>query len=318
MAEEGLRPIIVKRIKKGGGGHHGGAWKIAYADFVTAMMAFFLLMWLLGSTTKGDLNGISEYFKTPLKVAMGGGSGSGDSSSVIKGGGKDLTRTDGQVKASDDPQVKKTYNLTAAKAAMEAEENQRLKALKERIENKIEANPLLKKYKDQLLLDITSEGLRIQIVDEQNRPMFALAKAELQPYTKDILHEIGFVLNDVPNRISLSGHTDSTPYMSDAGYSNWELSADRANASRRELIVGGMQDAKVLRVVGLASAINLDKADPFNPINRRISIVVMNRKAEDNVLRDGRKIEVGDAEDAAEIAPAAAAQGKPSGPPVRK
>jgi chemotaxis protein MotB len=320
MAEEGLRPIIVKRIKKGGGGHHGGAWKIAYADFVTAMMAFFLLMWLLGSTTKGDLNGISEFFKTPLKVAMSGGSGSGDSSSVIKGGGKDLTRSDGQVKASDDPQVKKTYNLTAAKAAMEAEENQRLKALKERIEAKIEANPLLKKYKDQLLLDITSEGLRIQIVDEQNRPMFALAKAELQPYTKEILHEIGFVLNEVPNRISLSGHTDSTPYMSDAGYSNWELSADRANASRRELIVGGMQDAKVLRVVGLASAINLDKADPFNPINRRISIVIMNRKAEDNVLRDGRKIEVGDAEEAADIGAAVGAPpaAQPAGPPVRK
>ncbi|MRW93133.1 flagellar motor protein MotB [Duganella sp. FT80W] len=316
MAEEGLRPIIVKRIKKGGGGHHGGAWKIAYADFVTAMMAFFLLMWLLGSTTKGDLNGISEYFKTPLKVAMEGGSGSGDSSSIIKGGGKDLTRTDGQVKASDDPATKKTFNLTAAKQAMEAEENQRLKALKERIEAKIEANPLLKKYKDQLLLDITSEGLRIQIVDEQNRPMFALAKAELQPYTKEILHEIGFVLNDVPNRVSLSGHTDSTPYMSETGYSNWELSADRANASRRELIVGGMNDAKVMRVVGLASAINLDRADPFNPINRRISIVVMNKRAEENVLRDGRKIEVGDTEDAAAIP--AAAPTPPAGPPVRK
>ncbi|MHA4866707.1 flagellar motor protein MotB [Duganella sp. PWIR1] len=321
MAEEGLRPIIVKRIKKGGGGHHGGAWKIAYADFVTAMMAFFLLMWLLGSTTKGDLNGISEYFKTPLKVAMQGGSGSGDSSSVIKGGGKDLTRTDGQVKASDDPAVKKTFNLTAAKAAMEAEENQRLKALKEKIENKIDANPLLKKYKEQLLLDITNDGLRIQIVDEQNRPMFALAKADLQPYTKDILHEIGFVLNDVPNRIGLSGHTDSTPYMSETGYSNWELSADRANASRRELIVGGMQDSKVLRVVGLASAVNLDKADPFNPVNRRISIVVMNKRAEESVLRDGRQIEVG----AEEAAAAAAAAGaplpaalSPSGPPVRK
>ncbi|WP_343730835.1 flagellar motor protein MotB [Duganella sp.] len=321
MAEEGLRPIIVKRIKKGGGGHHGGAWKIAYADFVTAMMAFFLLMWLLGSTTKGDLNGISEYFKTPLKVAMSGGSGSGDSSSVIKGGGKDLTRTDGQVKASDDPTVKKTFNLTAAKAALEAEENQRLKALKEKIENKIDANPLLKKYKEQLLLDITNDGLRIQIVDEQNRPMFALAKAELQPYTKDILHEIGFVLNDVPNRISLSGHTDSTPYMSETGYSNWELSADRANASRRELIVGGMQDSKVLRVVGLASAVNLDKADPFNPINRRISIVVMNKRAEESVLRDGRQIEVGAEEAAAAAAAAGAplpAQIAPSGPPVRK
>ena len=201
MAEEGLRPIIVKRIKKHGGGHHGGAWKIAYADFVTAMMAFFLLMWLLGSTAKGDLKGISDYFKTPLKVAMQGGSGSGDSSSVIQGGGKDLTRRDGQVKASDDPTVKKTFNLTAAKQAIEAEEKQRLMTLKEKIEAKIESNPLLTKYKNQLLLDITTEGLRIQIVDEQNRPMFASARAEVQPYTREILREIGFVLNDVPTAI---------------------------------------------------------------------------------------------------------------------
>lgn len=317
MAEEGLRPIIVKRIKKGGGGHHGGAWKIAYADFVTAMMAFFLLMWLLGSTSKGDLKGISDYFKTPLKVAMQGGSGSGDSSSVIPGGGKDLTRKDGQVQASDEPAVKKTFNLTAARAAIEAEDAQRLKALKEKIEAKIETNPVLVKYKNQLLLDITTEGLRIQIVDEQNRPMFALAKAELQSYTKEILHEIGFVLNDVPNRIGLSGHTDSTPYMSETGYSNWELSADRANASRRELIVGGMADAKVLRVVGLASAANLDKADPFNPINRRISILVMNKRTEESVIRDGgRQIEVGAEEEAAAAPPAAT--GTPPGPPVRK
>ncbi|HEX8405566.1 MAG TPA: flagellar motor protein MotB, partial [Duganella sp.] len=201
MAEEGLRPIIVKRIKKGGGGHHGGAWKIAYADFVTAMMAFFLLMWLLGSTSKGDLKGISDYFKTPLKVAMQGGSGSGDSSSVIPGGGKDLTRKDGQVKAGGDEAIKKTFNLTAVRAALEAEDARRLQSLKEKIETQIESNPVLVKHKNQLLLDITTEGLRIQIVDEQNRPMFALANASLQPYTKEILHEIGFVLNDVPNRI---------------------------------------------------------------------------------------------------------------------
>jgi len=305
MAEEGLRPIIVKRIKKHGGGHHGGAWKIAYADFVTAMMAFFLLMWLLGSTTKGDLNGISEYFKTPLKVALEGGSGSGDSSSVIKGGGKDLTRQEGQVRATDDPSVKKTFNLTAAKQALEAEEAKRLQALKERIETKIDSNPLLKKYKNQLLLDLTSEGLRIQIVDEQNRPMFALASATLQPYTKDILHEIGATLNDVPNKIGLSGHTDSTPYLSDAGYSNWELSADRANASRRELIAGGMNEDKILRVVGLASAAHLDKKDPFNPINRRISIIVMNKKTEESVMRDGAKLDVGAEAEQATPAPAA-------------
>lgn len=292
MADEGQRPIIVKRIKKTAGGHHGGAWKIAYADFVTAMMAFFLLMWLLGSTSKGDLEGISEFFKNPLKVAMSGGSGSGDSSSVIKGGGTDLTRRNGQVKKGDTPPENKTYDLNAAKAALERAEGERLRSLKTRIESIIEANPTLKKYKNQLLLDITSEGLRIQIVDEQNRPMFALAKAELQPYTRDILEVLGMVLNDVPNRIGLSGHTDSTPYYSDAGYSNWELSADRANASRRAMVVGGLADEKILRVVGLAAAAPLDRADPFNPINRRISIIVMNKRTEDAVMRDAATLDV--------------------------
>jgi chemotaxis protein MotB len=305
MADEGLRPIIVKRIKKTAGGHHGGAWKIAYADFVTAMMAFFLLMWLLGSTSKGDLNGISEYFGTPLKVAMSGGSGSGDSSSVVKGGGMDLTRANGQVKKGDKTPEKKTYDLKAAKAVLEAEESKRLKALKAKIEATIEANPLLKKYQKQLLLDITSEGLRIQIVDEQNRPMFALASARVQPYTAEILQVIGMVLNEVPNRIGLSGHTDSTPYMSDTGYSNWELSSDRANASRRELVLGGMSDAKILRVVGLASAAHLDPKDPFSAINRRISIIVMNKRTEEAVLRDGgMSIDVPEADAAAGLAPA--------------
>ncbi|HAV35061.1 MAG TPA: motility protein MotB [Massilia sp.] len=292
MADEGMRPIIVKRIKKTAGGHHGGAWKIAYADFVTAMMAFFLLMWLLGSTSKGDLEGISDFFKNPLKVAMSGGSGSGDSSSVIKGGGADLTRRNGQVKHGESPPEHKTYDLNAAKAALERAEGERLRTLKTKIEAIIEANPTLKKYKNQLLLDITSEGLRIQIVDEQNRPMFALAKAQLQPYTRDILEVLGMVLNDVPNRIGLSGHTDSTPYYSDAGYSNWELSADRANASRRAMVVGGLADEKILRVVGLAAAAPLDRADPFNPINRRISIIVMNKRTEDAVMRDAATLDV--------------------------
>ena len=292
MADEGMRPIIVKRIKKTAGGHHGGAWKIAYADFVTAMMAFFLLMWLLGSTSKGDLEGIAEHFKNPLKVAMSGGSGSGDSSSVIKGGGTDLTRRNGQVNKGETQTNKKTYDLNDAKAALEKVEGERLKVLKAKIEATIEANPILKKYQNQLLLDITSEGLRIQIVDEQNRPMFALAKATLQPYTSDILHVLGLVLNDVPNRIGLSGHTDSTPYFSEAGYSNWELSADRANASRRALVVGGLADAKILRVVGLAAAAPLDRADPFNPINRRISIIVMNKRTEDAVMRDAATLDV--------------------------
>ena len=288
MADEGLRPIIVKRIKKGGGGHHGGAWKIAYADFVTAMMAFFLLMWLLGSTSKGDMSGIAEYFKTPLKVAMQGGSGSGDSSSVIQGGGRDLTRKDGQQKKGDNPTPKKSYNLGAAKAELERLELSRLQGLKAKIEGIIQSSATMKQYKNQLLLDITTDGLRIQIVDEQNRAMFALAKAELQPYTKEILLEIGRTLNDMPNKISLSGHTDAAPYSSgEKGYSNWELSADRANASRRALIAGGMDDTKVLRVVGLSSAVPFNAAEPLSPVNRRISIIVMNKKAEESVTKEG-------------------------------
>ncbi|MHB1245932.1 MAG: flagellar motor protein MotB [Sulfuriferula sp.] len=307
MAEAVPRPIIVKRIKKSGGGHHGGAWKIAYADFVTAMMAFFLLMWLLGSTTKGELQGIAEYFQTPLKVAMAGGSGSGDSSSVIQGGGKDLTRQIGQINKANNPAQKKTYDLKAAQADLDRLDASRLKALKGRIEAAIDANPTLKQFKKQLLIDITTEGLRIQIVDEKNRPMFALSKAKLEPYTKEILHDIGHTLNGVPNKISLSGHTDASPYSGGgAGYSNWELSADRANASRRELIAGGMDENKILRVVGLASAVPLDSKDPFNPINRRISIIVMNKKTEDAIAREaGNVTDVSSAAQAQQSLPAA-------------
>jgi chemotaxis protein MotB len=299
MAENGQKePVVIKRVKKRAGGAHGGAWKIAYADFVTAMMAFFLLMWLLGSTSQGELEGIAEYFKTPLKVALAGGSGSGDSSSVIKGGGKDLTRREGQVKKTEIEQPKKTINLKAAEAELERLESARLKDLKRKLEVAIEANALLRQFRKQLMLDITTEGLRIQIVDEQNRPMFASGKAELQPYTREILRHIGNTLNEVPNRVSLSGHTDAAPYSSgEKGYSNWELSADRANASRRELIAGGMSESKVLRVVGLSSAVQLDKNDPVNPINRRISIIVMNKKTEEMVTKSSGVLQVADPED---------------------
>ena len=308
MSDDSQQPIVIKRIKKGGG-HHGGVWKIAYADFVTAMMAFFLLMWLLGSTTKGDLKGIADYFATPLKVALKGGSGSGDSSSVIQGGGEDLTRTHGQHKRGEIQSPKKAINLQALKAELERKEKEKLQDLKRKIEKAIEANPGLVPYRNQLLLDITPEGLRIQIVDEKNRPMFDLSSAELKPYMRDILREIGKVLNEVDNRISLSGHTDATPFAGgDKGVGNWELSANRANASRRELIAGGMAEAKVLRVVGGASTLLFDKQDPFNPINRRISIVVLNKRTEQAILNDGREPEEETEPPAAEApAPAAAA-----------
>ncbi len=310
MSDESQQPIVVKRIKKGGGGHHGGAWKIAYADFVTAMMAFFLLMWLLGSTAKGDLNGIAEYFATPLKVAMQGGSGSGDASSVIQGGGKDLTRTAGQVKQGEIKAEKKTINLQALKAEQERLERVKLGELKEKIEKSIENNPGLRQYKNQLILEVTSEGLRIQIVDEKNRPMFDLSSAEVKPYMRDMLREIGRSLNEVDNRISLSGHTDAKPFVTgDKGVGNWELSASRANASRRELIAGGMADGKVVRVVGQASTVLYDQQDPFNPINRRISIVVLNRKSEEAILRDGKLPETKPAEEGG----ASEAAAKPAG-----
>jgi chemotaxis protein MotB len=304
MATNEKRPIVIKRIKKVAGGHHGGAWKIAYADFVTAMMAFFLLMWLLGSTTKGDLKGIADYFNTPLKIAMFGGSGSGDSSSIIKGGGKDLTRTEGQVKEGEVPVEKKIINLKAVaeelKRIEKIKELEKLKELKKNIEKAISSNSKLKQFKNQILLDITTEGLRIQIVDEKNRPMFRIGRAELEAYTKEILHEIGKMLNEMPNKVSLSGHTDATPYAADRkGFSNWDLSADRANASRRELIAGGMDENKVVRVVGLSSAVLFDKDNPFNPINRRISIIVMNKEAEEAAQKDGGTVEV-DAENASE------------------
>jgi chemotaxis protein MotB len=294
MAEEHIAPIIVKKIKKGGGGHHGGAWKIAYADFVTAMMAFFLLMWLLGSTSKAQKEGIAEYFQTPLHMVLMGPS-VGQSDSALKNtGGKDVTLKQGQVKPVEgDPGKLKTVKLEDVKEALKKAEKVKLESLKAKIEQAIEDNATLKQFKSQLKLDITSEGLRIQIIDEQNRPMFENAKAELQPYAKQILREIGKTLNGVDNKISLSGHTDASGYANgETGYSNWELSADRANASRRELISGGMDETKLMRVVGLGSAIMMDKENPFNPINRRISLIVMNKETEEELLKDNDQISV--------------------------
>lgn len=304
MSDDSQQPIVVKRIKKGGGAAHGGAWKIAYADFVTAMMAFFLLMWLLGSTSSGDLKGIAEYFATPFKVSMQGGSGTGDSSSLVTGGGEDLTRAHGQVKKGDIDAKRRTINLQALALdrEMQKKEKEALAGLKAKIESVIESNPSLNQFKNQLMLDITSEGLRIQIMDQKNRPMFDLSSAELKPYAREILREIGKSLNGVENRIGLSGHTDAMPYAGgDRGIGNWELSTSRANASRRELIIGGMEENKVMRVVGLAAAVPLDHNDPFNPINRRISIVVMNKMTEETLRRDGKIIE----NEATEIVPQA-------------
>ena len=314
MAEENTQPIIVKKIKKGGHGHHGGAWKIAYADFVTAMMAFFLLMWLLGGTTKEEKQAISDYFNNPSPIAGPGGA----STSMIKiGGGKDVTYSEGDTKKGSNPdeKPKKTEETKPEVGKITQDDKQRLLDLKKELEQAIDASEALKPFKDQLLLEITKEGLRIQIVDKENRAMFNSGSAVMQPYASKILNEIGKVINHVPNRISLSGHTDATPYSKFSGiYTNWELSADRSNASRRALVQGGMDEEKVARVVGLSSAVPFDKTNPSNPINRRISIIVLNKETEDAILHNEGKLDQTNAEaqSNATTAPTATEAAKPA------
>ena len=289
MAEKKLQPIIVKRVRKGKHAPHGGAWKIAYADFVTAMMAFFLLMWLLGSTAKGDLDGIANYFNSPMTVAMSGGTGAGNSSSVIPGGGNDLSKVHGQVRRSDaDKSTNRRLSAEEMRAQQAQRDAQRIKTLRERVEGIIATSPRLNEFRSQIRTDVTPDGLLIQIVDDQNRPMFDSGSALVKPYMRDILREIGAALGGVENRVSLAGHTDATPYGNgDRGYSNWELSADRANASRRELVSAGMPDAKLGRVVGLAASDLLEPKNPRAPANRRITITVLTREAEERLMGKG-------------------------------
>ena len=307
-----LQPIIIKRVKKAGHATHGGAWKIAYADFVTAMMAFFLLMWLLGSTTEGDRKGISDYFASPLKVAMFGGSGAGDASSLVKGGGQDLTRQTGQVKAGDVESPRKTINLKALKEEQRRAERVRLQQMKDKIQKMIAASPALAALGGQIKLDMTAEGLRIQIVDQDKRPMFDSGSAVVKPYMRELLQNLGEVLAEVPNRLTLEGHTDAQAFPGNQrGYSNWELSADRANASRREMVAGGLPEGRVLRVQGLAASKLLEPNDPNSQMNRRISIIVMNRDAEDAVLKNLPDDEESSQADAASAATIPASASKP-------
>ncbi len=287
MAGDGkkLQPIIVKRVKKGGHGAHGGAWKIAYADFVTAMMAFFLLMWLLGSTTKGDLQGIADHFNQPVKVSLLGGDGTGNSDSIITGGGEDLSKSAGRVDGGDAERAQKEVGLQMAKTEARRQDELRIDMLQKKVQELIANNPALKEFGNQIQIERTPDGLLIQIFDAQNRPMFDVGSAIVKPYMRDLLRPIGLALVDVENRIVLSGHTDATPYGSgDRGYSNWELSADRANASRRELVAGGLPDDKLVRVEGLASSRLLNSREPTAPANRRISLLVMTKEAEERMV----------------------------------
>ena len=289
MSDESSQPIIiVRKIKRGHAGHHGGSWKVAYADFVTAMMAFFLVMWILGISTNQQRAAISEYFKNPsatpgtATMAPPGQVGPGGASDAVINMGGGMNRPH-----SPDQHQNGRGSAKVVEQRARAQERARLEELKKELNAAIEKSQALAPFKDQLMIDITPNGLRIQIVDKQNRPMFDTGSATLKPYTVQILFELAKFINRVPNRISLTGHTDDAPYSTDHQYSNWELSADRANAARRALIDGGLDTSKITEVVGLAAAVPLDKTHPGNPINRRISIMVMTKQAEEAALSQG-------------------------------
>lgn len=285
-------PIVVVRKKKNkhGGGHHGGSWKIAYADFMTAMMAFFLVMWLISISSPKELVQIAEYFRTPLAVAITGGPRSSDATSPIPGGGADPTVQDGEVHKMDQSQ---------GESKREAGD---LQKLQQKLEDMLASDPRLKDLRPHLMINLTEQGLRIQIIDSKNRPMFQLGSAIVEPYMRDILRAIGPVLDDFPNKISLAGHTDDMPYaQGERGYSNWELSTDRANASRREMIIGGLSEGKVLRVMGMGSTMQLKNHPAGDAINRRISILVLNKHAEEAIERENSEGEAITINDAGEL-----------------
>lgn len=273
---ENNQPIIIKRVKRFGGGHHGGAWKIAFADFATAMMAFFLVLWLMSAATPEQLIAVAGYFKDPV-----GFSDSGSPYVIDLGGSPEMSPNqtlNPEVKTTPSPDTVPIESETSESKAEQVEQ-ERLEMLLQELQNKVEENPQLQKFKDQILFEITQDGLRIQIMDADNRPMFDVGSARLKPYFEDILLAMADTIKSVPNKISVSGHTDATPFVGNGGFGNWELSSSRANAARRALIAGGYPDPQVARVVGYASSALYDRENPFNPVNRRIDIVVLTKKA---------------------------------------
>ena len=318
-AKQDDRPlIVVKRRKRGGSEHHGGVWKIAYADFVTAMMAFFLVMWIVTAVSKQERAAIFNYFKNPsmqpghsVRAAEGPmGPGGASTSPINLGGGLDAVQSRASqvidlespasahsaVPAGEEPRaatssrarqsrLKSRSSLKEAQKKVSNADHRRLESLMAQLRKAENRSQALKPFKNQLLLDITPRGVRIQIVDAKNRPMFDLGSAKLRGYTLRILETLAPYLNSVPNQISIIGHTDAHSYPRHAPYTNWELSADRANAARRALVEGGLDPGKVARVVGLASTVLFDKTNPYSPVNRRISIIVMTRKEAEDALR---------------------------------
>lgn len=268
------QPIIIKRKKVVAAGHHGGSWKVAFADFATAMMAFFLVLWLTATASPEQKRAVEGYFKDPVGFTEGGSRTPvdlGGSASVVNESSDDMSDSNIQIEDQVVEEMAQTL------------EQQKMERLFQDLKDRIADNETLQNFKDQLLIDITSEGLRIQIVDRSQRPMFDSGRAELKYYSQDILFELAKTLSSVNNKLSITGHTDSTPFSGRPGYTNWELSADRANTARRALVAGGVAGGQIGRVVGLSDSILFNKDDSRAPVNRRISIIVMNKKAADDI-----------------------------------
>jgi len=280
--EDKKQPIVVKKIIAGHG-HHGGSWKVAFADFATAMMAFFMVLWLVGQTDAKKRGGIAEYFQNPSMVR---GHSEAPTGSIGPGGaGMSLISfgTSIEMRKEDPTVVEKIRDGGMAYVSYDKVlEKRRLESLMDELREDIGKSQALKPFKDQMLLEIMPSGLRIQIVDQENRPMFDSGSANLKHYTETILHQLAKSINRVSNKVTISGHTDASPMARRNGnYTNWELSSDRANSARRALIAGGLKPEKIGRVIGLASTILFDKEHPRAVINRRISIVVMKRDVSD-------------------------------------
>jgi chemotaxis protein MotB len=306
----GNAPVIIKKVKKSEhGGHHGGAWKVAYADFVTAMMAFFLLLWLLNVTTDVQKRGIADYFEPTITSKSNSGAGGvlggltvgspgsetvslskpsfqlsqnalrqpaeGDDGNEGGSAGNDQDQTDtaGAQQPNDQP-PKKLTDAEFQKQAAQREEK-RFDDAKKALEAAVQSSPELQALAKNLMIDETPEGLRIQLVDQDKSPMFPLGSADMLDPAKKLMSQVAQVMLKLPNKITITGHTDSTQYALGAKYTNWELSADRANATRREFQNDGVPADRLSRVIGMADQDPIDKTDPSDPQNRRISIVLL-------------------------------------------
>lgn len=290
---ENVRPIIVKKIiEEGHGGHHGGAWKVAYADFVTAMMAFFLLMWLLGATEEKDRKAIADYFAptiVELKSGSAGSNGLFGGESIVgrddypnragQTGTRTITIPQDATGTADDAGKSPYSNMTeeqraAMRKAQQMAEKEQFEKLKKQLEERLGGSEQLSKLLKNVRFTDTREGLRIDLVDEANFSMFALSTDKLVPKAAELLKEVAQVINGMPNPVIIRGHTDALPYASGKTMNNWMLSTSRAEATRRALVIGGINPGQVHRIEGVADKEPYNPMDRNDPANRRISITL--------------------------------------------